>query len=267
MSTPPYRVLIVDDEPLSRLRLRTLLARQPDVALVGECDNAYDALRAIYDAGPELVFLDVKTPALDGLGVVDAIDEAYCPEIVFVTAHLEYLERAFELHALDYLRKPYADARFAAALAAARRRIQMRRCAAASPSIDLDRRHVLQALGDQARADRGDTRLRLYDPRSGRWSLVEPGEIEFVDVAGAAAAVTVHTRQETYPWAMTIVAAERMLAPLGFFRVHRGCVVNLANVRAVKTLRRGEYTLVMKSGQALDTGRTYRAAVEQLIGG
>ena len=131
MSGGPTTVLVVDDERLARERLLVLLQGEPGTKVVGECSSGLDALAAITRERPELVFLDVQMPDLDGLGVVAALGEDETPEIIFVTAHDTYMERAFELHAVDYLRKPYTNARFASALGHAMRRIHARRAEAA----------------------------------------------------------------------------------------------------------------------------------------
>jgi CheY-like chemotaxis protein len=120
-------VLVVDDERLARQRLVALLSGEPDIDIVGKCGNGLDALAAITEVRPELVFLDVQMPDLDGLGVITALGADETPEIIFVTAHSAYMERAFEIHAVDCLRKPYPNVRFSSALAHARRRIHARR--------------------------------------------------------------------------------------------------------------------------------------------
>lgn len=257
-------VLVVDDERLGRSRLATLLSGEPDVRLLGECTNGLEALASISALRPDLVFLDVEMPDLDGLGVLDALGDTDCPEIIFVTAHSEYMERAFEVHAVDYLRKPYSNARFASALAHARKRVDARRRdqalatdSTAAPSYS----GVLAALN----AGRGDdARIAVLDRRTSTWHIVRRAEIDWIE-ADVPSQVCLHLGERSYAWRKTLTTLEEELAPFGFMRVHRSYIVNGARIRAVKSLQKGEYALVLVSGHVLDTGRTYRDVVERFL--
>jgi two-component system LytT family response regulator len=276
------RVLVVDDERLSRERLRVLLQGEPDVVAVGQCENGLQALDAITALRPELVFLDVQMPDLDGLGVIDAIGASDdCPEIVFVTAYDRYMERAFEVHAVDYLRKPFTDARFASALAHARHRVLAQRFArqaemiapAAGPGavrgagVSVAPRSAAGLAALAAERD-GDPRIAMQDHRTGTWHIVRRDEVDWIET-DEARQVCVHLvtpeGKQSFRWRKTLAALEQELAPYGFLRVHRSYLINSERIRQVKALQKGEYALVLADGTMLDTGRTYREVVERFL--
>lgn len=266
-TTRPITVLIADDERLARDRLRVLLTGEPDLQLVGECKNGLEALAAITELRPELVFLDIQMPDLDGLGVIAALGKDETPEIVFVTAHSVYMETAFEMHAVDYLRKPYLNTRFSSALAHARKRIYARRAelssssvapAASSPSSRLG--PVLASLREVST----DPRVALQDGRTGTWHIVSREEIDWIGADGSAR-VLVHIGKESYLWRKTLAELEHTLDPRAFLRVHRSYIVNTGHIRQVKPLLKGEFAIVLTDGTVLDTGRTYREAVETFL--
>lgn len=268
---PLISVLVVDDERLARERVLALLAGESDMTVIGQCANGLEALAAINAAHPEIVFLDVQMPDLDGLGVVDALGAEDCPELVFVTAYHEYMERAFELHAVDYLRKPYTNQRFASALAFARRRVLARRReyleaeALAAP----DGRAALRSLLKETRAHRlaqGDGTVGVWNRRLKQWIFLAPEAVDAVTADGDRQ-VIVRSRGETFTWNTTLRDAEQRLGPEHFLRVHRSWLVNRASVRQLKALTRGEYALTLADGTVLDTGRTFRRAVEGLLDG
>ena len=259
-------VLVVDDELLGRQRLRRLLDLEPDVTVIGECAGGVEALDVITHARPELVFLDVRMPDLSGVDVVEALDEATCPEVVFVTAYDQYMERAFELHALDFLRKPFTDARFASMLSHARRHVEARR-AVAGGVVDerlVARRRALAAVANDEALCMG-RRLPVRARSGARWKVFDPDEIGAVE-ADAGVAVRLHVGADTHPWDQTMTDAERATARFGFVRVHRRWLVNPDHVAEVVPRHRGDYTLVLRSGAEVPTSRSYRGAVERALG-
>jgi two-component system LytT family response regulator len=261
-------VLVVDDERLARQRLVALLSGEPGIDIVGECPNGLEALAAITEVRPELVFLDIQMPDLDGLGVITALGADETPEIIFVTAHSAYMEQAFEVHAVDYLRKPYPNVRFSSALIHARRRIQARRAEAAgapdattAPELPGSRfGPVLAALHDVDR----DLRIGLQDGRTGTWHIVSRDEIDWIGADGSAR-VMVHIGKEAYLWRKTLSELEHALDPRQFLRIHRSYIVNTGHIRKVKPLRKGEFAIVLTEGTVLDTGRTYREAIQNFL--
>jgi two-component system, LytTR family, response regulator len=256
-------ILVVDDEHLGRDRLLTLLSGEPEVEIVGDCANRLEALEAISALQPDVVFLDVEMPDLDGLGVIDALGDGDGPEIVFVTAHSEYMERAFEVHAVDYLRKPYTNDRFTSALSHARRRVEARRCERSKPGSAAPPAYarVLSALAS-GRAD--DGRLAVLDRHTATWHIVRRKDIDWIEADGPAQ-VCLDLGPKSFSWRKTLTTFESELAPFGFMRVHRSRIVNSARVHLVKSLQKGEYAIILHDGTVIDTGRTYREVVEAFL--
>ena len=267
-SSAQITVLIVDDERLARDRLRVLLSGEPDMQLVGECGNGLEALDAATAMRPELMFLDVQMPDLDGLGVIAALAADETPEIIFVTAHNAYMEKAFEIHAVDYLRKPYTNDRFFSALSQARRRVHARRGEANASAEDArsiaspGSRYspVLSAL----QGLHPDPRVALQDVKTGTWHIVRKDEIEWIQADGSSR-VRVQVGSESYIWKKTLTELEHALDPHTFLRIHRSYIVNAARIRQVKPIQKGEFAVILDAGTVLDTGRTYRQAIERFL--
>jgi two-component system LytT family response regulator len=267
--SPPVTALVVDDERLSRERVRALLATERDVVVVGECQNGIQALDAITAQQPELVFLDIQMPDLDGLGVLDALgcaDQVPCPEFIFVTAFNQYWERAFEVHAVDYLRKPYTNARFYSALAHARRHVLARRQEQASAPPGAMPARYAAAAADVARQTGpigGDGRVVVQDHRTRTWHPLSAEEIDWIETDGSAH-VRLHRGKHSYRWRKSMAELEQELGPHGFLRVHRSFIVNGARIESVKALSKGEYTLLLHGGRrstpAGPTGKSSRAS-------
>lgn len=267
MLLSPITVLIVDDERLARQRLRGLLRHEADVEIVGECENGLEALSVLTSLRPELIFLDVQMPDLDGIGVVAALGSEDTPEIVFVTAHSAYMERAFELHAVDYLRKPYQASRFSSALAHARRRVHARRAASAAnmPDNAVQRQRPPRGAMPAALNDLNtDSRIALQDGRSGTWHIVNRDEIDWIGADGSAG-VRVHVGKESYVLRKTLSDLEQALDARVFSRIHRSYIINTGRIRQVKPLSKGEFAITLADGTLFDSGRTYRDVVEHFL--
>jgi len=231
MSAPaPVRVLIVDDEPLARRNLAALLARDPAVAVVGECGSAEEALAAIATLAPDLVFLDIDMPECDGFAMLEQCGPAPTFAVVFVTAHHQFALRAFEVGALDYILKPFDDARFARVLARAKERLQ-------APA---------------------DTQ-RFLIKNGSTLDVVKFADIDWIEASDYYA--TLHAGARTHMLRRTLAELEALLAGHGFQRIHRSAVVNLARVSALGMRADGEYEAVMADGQRLRMSRRYRKAV------
>ena len=254
--TRPIRVLIVDDESLGRERIRQLLADHADVIVIGECENGLQAVKAIEELSPDLLFLDVQMPELDGVGVLNTLGAGRVPEVIFTTAHLEYMERAFEAHAIDFLRKPFRESRFQDALDHAKQRIHARR--ALPPEEDPRIRGFLADMG----ADRTTARLKVVE-KTGEVRLIPPADVLWLEADEDY--VQVHTGKETISWRTTLSHAGAGLDPHVFLRVHRSHIVNTERVRKVSRLGKGEYFLELENGKKVGTGRTYREAVEGFL--
>jgi two-component system LytT family response regulator len=271
-TTPAIRTIIVDDEPLARRGLELRLREAADVAVVRQCANGREALAAIAEEQPDLMFLDIQMPGMSGLDVVARVPQESMPMVVFVTAFDSYAVRAFEAHALDYLLKPVDDDRLAAALDRVRAQWQLRQA--------LDQRAQLLALlaevtgkgelsaDDVAAAAAGAGTPRRYASmlpiRSGRETVrLDVATIEWVDAAGDY--MCVHAAGQTHVLRATMKELEDMLDPAVFQRVHRSTIVNLASVHSLRPHLNGECFLKLQSGQEIKLSRSFRDKVELLL--
>jgi two-component system LytT family response regulator len=249
------RAAIVDDEPLARRRIRNLLAEAPDVDVVAECANGKDAIESLEESPPDLLFLDIQMPEVDGFDVLQAIGVGRVPAVIFVTAYDQFALRAFEAHALDYLLKPFDDERFGAALQRARERIRQQQ------GGDLDRR--LQALLENVRGDRGYLR-RLVVPSGHRSIFVRTDQIDWIEAERNY--IRVHVAGRAYLLRENLTHIASALDPAAFCRIHRSTIVNIDRIEAVESLFHGEYLVVLQDGTKLTAGRSYRRGLHALMG-
>jgi two-component system, LytTR family, response regulator len=245
------KVLLVDDEPLARRRLRTLLANDKDVQVIGESGNGLDAIRQITELAPDLVFLDIQMPEMDGFGVVRAVGAEQMPAVVFVTAYDEFALAAFEVHALDYLLKPVDRDRFMGALARAKRGVRSRDLSSRLDSL----------LRRLATHDRGGGRISFKT--DGKLVLLRPDEIDWAGADGSHVRVHVGKGEFVVRESLTHLE-ERLPRPL-FMRVHRSTLVNTARIRVVEPWFQGDYLLLLADGTRLTTGRSYREQVRAFV--
>jgi two-component system LytT family response regulator len=250
---PPIRVAIVDDEPLARQALRMVLETDPEVCVVGDCIGV-DAPALIEREGVELVFLDVQMPEVDGFEVLAALRPGALPATVFVTAHDEYAVRAFEVHAIDYLLKPFDDARLLTALARAKQRLARHGGTAGQP---------LLALLDE-RAQRTSSVERFLVRARGKVVVVRAEDIDWIEAADYYA--TLHVGGDSHLIRETMTDLEGSLDARRFVRVHRRAIVNIDRVREVHPLFRGDCTLVLADGTQVRLSRTRRSEFERLFG-
>jgi two-component system, LytTR family, response regulator len=250
----PIRVLIVDDEPPARRRIRALLADEPGVEVVAEAGSGAAAVAAIREHAPDLVFLDIQMPEGDGFDVVGEIGAERMPLTVFATAHDEHAVRAFEAHALDYLLKPYDRDRFAVTMRRARARLAAA-AGTADPRLDA-------LLGSLRREERYASRITL---RSGpRIRVVPVAEIDYVRAEDNY--VRLHVGERSYLHRETLASLEARLDPRAFLRIHRSALVNLDRVAELEVLFAGDYTVFLRDGTRLPAGRTYRTALQEALG-
>ena len=247
------RVVIVDDEPPARARLRRFLKALPDVELIAECGDGASAVQTIESSSPDLVLLDVQMPELDGFEVLRALDMPRLPAVIFVTAFDKYAVRAFEVHALDYLVKPVEVERLGEALAHARRRIAEHRSATAG----------LADLLRELRSDRTYV-TRLPVRSDGRIKVIELADVDWLSAADNY--VTLHAGGREYLVRDTIAAIERRLDPRSFVRVHRSTIVRLDRIVELLPDGHGDFEVRLKDGTRLGMSRTYRSAVEARFG-
>lgn len=249
------RAAIVDDEPLARRRIHDLLAEAPDVQIVAESANGKDAIESLEESPPDLLFLDIQMPEIDGFDVLQAIGVDRVPAVIFVTAYDQFALRAFEAHALDYLLKPFDDERFAAALQRARERIRQHQ------GGDLDRR--LQALLENVRGDRAYLR-RLVVPSGHRNIFVRTEHIDWIEAERNY--VRLHVGGKAYLLRENLTRIATTLDPEMFCRIHRSTIVNIDRIQSVEPLFHGEYLVVLHDGTKLTSGRSYRRGLHAIMG-
>jgi two-component system LytT family response regulator len=261
------RTLIVDDEPLARRGLELRLARHADVEIVGEAGNGREAFHAISALRPDLMFLDVQMPGVDGFGLLRAVPASMLPLTVFVTAFDQYALAAFATSALDYLLKPVEDARLDQAVERARAQLASRAAndhceqllkllATLSQTPDL---RLADVIAGEASPRAGD-KLAIKDGQ--RILRVDMEAIQWIDAAGDY--MCVHTAQDTHVLRGTMAELEQRLPPQRFQRVHRSTIVNLARVKEMRPHLNGEFFLVLDSGHELKLSRSYKDKVRLL---
>lgn len=250
------RALIVDDEPLARRRLRTLLRAEPDVEVAGECGDGRRAVAAILEKKPDLVFLDVQMPVVDGFGVVETVGAARMPVVVFVTAYDTYALKAFEVHALDYLLKPFDRERFRKTLDRVRAQISGQR-------NGQPERHLLALLKELKNGAKPPERLVVRT--AGRIFFLPIAEIDWIEAAGNY--VRLHAGKETHLVRETMLTIERRLDPQRFLRIHRSTIVNLERVRELQPAFRGDYAVLLRDGARLTLSRNYHEQFVRRLAG
>ena len=266
------RAIIVDDEPLARRGLELRLREAADVEIVRQCANGREALAAIGELQPDLMFLDIQMPGLSGFDVVKQVPQESLPMIVFVTAFDRFAIDAFEAHALDYLLKPVDEARLARALDRVRGQWQQRQAVAQREQLmamlaDLTGKGEIEpgALPAAQGAPHAARRYASMLPiRVGRETIrLDVGTIDWIDAAGDY--MCVHAAGQTHVLRATMKELEQMLDPQVFQRVHRSTIVNLARVRSLRPHLNGECFLKLESGQEVKLSRSFRDKVELLL--
>ena len=257
------RTLIVDDEPLARRRVRQLAADEPDLEFVGECGDGAEALAAIAEHAPDLVFLDVNMPGLDGIDVAGKLPRERAPIIIFTTAYDQHAVRAFETRALDYLLKPLTPERFRAAVARAREHLEQRRAGEAARGL-LDLIAARQgAAGGAAKPEAAASYLtRLTIKTDDRLVVLRAEDIDSIEAAGNY--VSVHAGKESHILRDTLGNLEAQLAPEKFLRISRATIVNLDRVKELQPGFKGEHVIVLRDGRKLAMTRGLRE-VEQAL--
>ena len=249
------RTVIADDEPVARRRMRRLLRQSPDVQVVAECGDGASTVETLITQTPDLVFLDVQMPELDGFGVLQAVGAERMPAVIFVTAFDQYALRAFDVHALDYLLKPVDGERLMRALAHARASL------AGSRQSTVDAR-VLALLGTLASDRRYLQRLPVR--ADDRLLVVDVDDVDWIGAADNY--VTLHVGQREYVLRDTMARLERDLDPSRFIRIHRSAIVQIGRVKELLPDFHGDYSAVLRDGTRLTLSRRYRAAFERLLG-
>ena len=248
------RTLIVDDEPLARERLASLLMAEQDIEIVGQCRDGEEPVTAIVDHEPDLVFLDVQMPQMNGFEVIDAVGGDRMPLVIFVTAFDQHALRAFQVRALDYLLKPFDRERFSEALERARRQVER------EETGDLGRR--LLALVKDLRRDQPRAE-RLVVKSGGRLFFLRADEIDWVEAAGNY--VRLHVGTTSHLLRETMNAIEGRLDPEKFFRIHRSRIVNMERIQELQPWVNGEYAVLLRTGTRLTLSRGYREKLQDRL--
>ena len=246
MNGAPIRTLLVDDEVLARLALRQALAAHADVEIVGECGNAAEAMQAIGALAPDLMFLDIRMPGMDGFKLLHQLKPDTLPMVVFATAYGQHALRAFDAHALDYILKPIDQARFDQALARVRQHWHGLQARAPAPQA------VAEPL--QRISVRVDEHIRV----------IATDAIDWIEAEGNY--VRIHVGKQAYLHRETLAHLHATLDPARFLRIHRGTLVNVERIREVHPLFKGSAEVVLHDGTRLDLSRRFRAQAWRALG-
>jgi two-component system, LytTR family, response regulator len=248
------RALIVDDEPLGRERMRMHLAADDRIDIIGECQDGKEAVAAIEQLAPDVVFLDVQMPELNGFDVVQALGSSATPQIVFVTAYDEYAIKAFDVNAVDYILKPVDPARLQTAVS----RVIAERESHDRSAIEGRLRNLIESVN----ANRKYAARVVIRDKGGAFFL-PVGEIEWIEAEGNY--VRIHSRTKSHLLRQTLRELEAQLDPEHFVRVHRSGIVNIDFVARVEPWVRGEYRIILRDGTALTSSRSYGNAFRALM--
>lgn len=258
------RALIVDDEPVAREGIRVLLADDPEVEVAGECADGDEAILAIREIDPDLVFLDVQMPETDGFTVIDEIGAENMPVVVFVTAYDQYALRAFDVAALDYLLKPYDDERFAAALGRAKAQIRQREVGQLSRKLIALLEHEAAETTPSPNAAPQSYLKRVMLKTGGRVIFRKVDEIDYIEAEGDY--VRLHMGGESHLLRDTMKRLEQQLDPSRFARTHRSTIVNLDRIKELHPYFHGDYMILLKDATELKLSRSRRADLERRLG-
>jgi two-component system LytT family response regulator len=257
------RVLVTDDEPIARRRIRRFLRAESNVEVVGECANGREAIDAIRQHTPDLVFLDVQMPDVDGFGVVSALGPDHMPAVIFVTAYDEYALKAFEVNAMDYLLKPFDAERFKTAFQRARDHIDRvntaeagRRLKSLLEQVLSDDKVDVSAVLPAASAPKAAYLDRLMVKSDGRVFFIKVTDVDWFEASGNY--VRVHVAKTSHLIRETMAGIEASLNPQLFARIHRAVIVNLDRIKELQPWFAGDYVVILRDGRQLKLSRTYR---------
>jgi two-component system LytT family response regulator len=268
----PIRVLIVDDELLARQGLRKLCERDPEIEVVGECADGRAAVAAIEQIEPELLLLDIQMPSMGGFEVLSAVGPDRMPQVIFVTAYDQFALRAFEVHALDYLLKPFSDKRFFDAIDRAKQAINQAgqsdlraRLLALIEEVGFEGQSVREPpqAGTNARTPTPSFASRIAVKERGRVVLVRTDEIDWIEAADYCAKL--HVRERAYVIRETMKSLAARLDPAHFFAVSRSAIVNLDRVREIQSFARGSHIVIMNDGTRVMLSRARREVLERRL--
>jgi two-component system, LytTR family, response regulator len=256
--TNKIRTLIVDDEPLARRNIRVLLEKDPQIEILDECRNGREAIKAINALSPDLIFLDIQMPEMDGFDVLAHVGPEHIQAIIFVTAFDQYALKAFDVHALDYLLKPFDDERFAHALRRAKAQIE-------AHEINRLSKRLLALLEERESERKGSRKQKDYLKRlmikdAGRMTLLKVDDIDFIEADGNYAKL--HVGRKAHLLREKMNDLEGRLDPAKFVRIHRSIIVNLERIKEMHPHFNGDYIVVLEDGRQLRMSRTRREHLE-----
>lgn len=249
------RTIIVDDEALARERVRTMLENEPDIEIIAECSDGAQAVEAIQGQEPDLVFLDVQMPELTGFDVVARLDPEKLPAVIFITAHDQFALQAFEVHAVDYLLKPFDRERFQTALRRATDRLRQRQTH--------EWKDRLSALLTDLKPS-SEPADRIAVKSSGRVVLIRVPDIDWIEASDNY--VNIHVGKASHLHRETMSNMERQLPPKTFLRISRSTIVNVDRIQELQPMFHGEYMVLLRDGTRLTLSRSHRDKLDQLMG-
>lgn len=250
------RAVIVDDEPLAREGVRLHLENEPDIDVAGEAGGGEEAVSLIEEVRPDLLFLDVQMPGLDGFAVLEAVGAANMPVTIFTTAYDQFAVRAFDAHAVDYVLKPYDRERFHRAVERARERIQARRTAGVDGRLE-------SLIGELRSRSRYVERLVVR--AGGRIVILRTADVQWIEAASNY--VRIHVGGKDHLLRETMTALESRLDPSEFVRIHRSTIVRIDCIRELEPLFQGDYVVILDDGTRLTSSRGYRDRLQELLQG
>ena len=256
MESAKIRVLIIDDEPLARRRIKRMLGGDPDVEIIGDCASGRQALQMIRESEPDLVFLDIQMPEMDGFSLLEAVAPERLPLVIFVTAYDQYALRAFEFYALDYLLKPFDRGRVEKAIGRAQGRLSIEK------GDELNQRTI--ALLEEIKARSHDLG-RLVIKSGGRVFFIKTEEIDWIEAEGKY--VRLHVGRESHLLREAIGSLETQLDPAMFLRIHRSTIVNIDRIQELQPWFHNEYRVILRDGTELMLSRSCRKKLGEMLGG
>ncbi|MDT4953645.1 MAG: two-component system, LytTR family, response regulator [Acidobacteriota bacterium] len=259
--TKKIKTLIVDDEPLARQTIRDLLVADPEIEIIGECKSGIEAVNFIRKQSPDLLFIDIQMPGMSGFEALAKIDLELIPAIVFVTAFDQYAVKAFEVHALDYLLKPFSDKRFNEALQQAKTHVELREINRLSQSL-------VALLGDRAGSETLSPKRKGFLTRfmvrsGGRVTFIKTSDVDWI--AADDYYIKLHVSDKSHLLRLSMNELEEKLDPKRFLRIHRSTIINFDRVKELHQNPNGEYVVVLKNGTELKLSRSRRERFEELL--
>lgn len=250
-----YSVLVVDDEKHARTRILKYLGKDPEITVIGECTNGKEAIESIRKRKPDIIFLDIQMPEIDGLGVVETIGVDNMPAVIFVTAYDQYAVNAFKVNALDYVLKPIGQERLNEALNKAKANL------GGDNMGDLNNR--LMGLIKQMNQEQSDYLDRITIKSSDHIYFIKVGDIDWIEADDNY--VRIHTNDKTHLLRETMKNLENTLNPSAFLRIHRSAIVNMDRIKEIQQWFNNEYVVILKNGKELTMSRGYRDKAKKIF--